>query len=414
MNPNNKNNRTDMKRILMMTLALLAMMSKVSADEVTVANVAVPQGGQATLDIGFLFDSDNTYTACQFDLSLPDGVTTLKDDAGSPTVVMGDALADHDITPKALASGDDRFVVASFSKTPFAASGGTMLSVTLCADRSLNVGDCFTATVKDITFSTTDKVRVTFPDVTFTVTITESRTILDELSTSMPAAEENANVRVKRTIKANEWSTLCLPFSMTGEQVKAAFGVDVQLADFTGYEVTEDEDENVVGIKVNFSSLGAIEANHPCLIRVSSPVSEFTVDGVDIDPEEEPVVAAVKRTRKAWSELVGTYVAGTEVPEKTLFLSGNEFWYSTGATKMKGFRAYFDFYDVLTEVDENYANVRFVFSEGETTGVRGVGDGIADHTARDGVYTLQGVKVDGAETLPKGVYVVDGKKVMVK
>ena len=149
-------------------------------------------------------------------------------------------------------------------------------------------------------------------------------------------------------------------------------------------------------------------------IKLDTLVSEFTVDGVDIDPEEEPVVATVKRTRKAWSELIGTYVAQTEVPEKTLFLSGGDFWYSTGRTRMKAFRAYFDFYDVLTEVDESYANVRFVFGEGEATGVRGVGEGIADRKTQEGVYTLQGVKMKGAETLPKGVYIVNGKKVSIR
>ena len=39
-----------------------------------------------------------------------------------------------------------------------------------------------------------------------------------------------------------------------------------------------------------------IEANHPYIIKVSSAISEFTVDGVDIDPEEEPVVQVGRKT----------------------------------------------------------------------------------------------------------------------
>ena len=401
-----------MKRILMITCTLLAMMGKVSADEVTVADVTVPQGGQATLNIGFLFNSDNTYTACQFDLSLPDGVTTLKDEEGAPVVAMGDALADHDITPKALASGDDRFVVASFSKTPFTASSGTMLTVTLCADRTLTVGDISTATITGITFSTTDKVRVPFPDVTFNVTIGESRTILDETSTTMPVPEENANVRVKRTIKANEWSTLCLPFAMSEAQVKEAFGEDVELKDFVSWSSEEDGEGDIVSIEVGFDDISEIEANHPCLIRVSEAVNEFTVDGVDIEPEEEPTVQVDKKKAER-GYLIGTYVAQTEVPENDLFISENLFWYSAGKTKMKAFRAYFEFADVLTNVEDGeYANVRFVFG-GEATGVKGVREGIADRTMPEGVYTLQGVKVEGTKALPKGVYIVNGKKVRI-
>ena len=105
---------------------------------------------------------------------------------------------------------------------------------------------------------------------------------------------------------------------------------------------------------VNFANATAIEANHPYIIKVSEAITEFTVDGVDVEPEDEPVVATVKRTRKQWSEMIGMYVADTEIPSKTLFLNSNKFYYSTGATKTKAFRAYFDFFDVLTDVDNSY------------------------------------------------------------
>ena len=233
--------------------------------------------------------------------------------------------------------------------------------------------------------------------------------VFDENSASILEAATGVDVRVKRTIRADEWSTICLPFAMTEAQVKAAFGSDVQLADFMGYEVEEDEDGNVAGLSVNFSDADAIEANHPYLIKVSAAVSEFTADGVDIDPEDEPTVAAVKRTRKQWSEFIGTYAANTAVPEKTLFLSGNKFYYSTGATKMKAFRGYFDFYDVLTEVDESYAKVRF-FIDDTAAEIEGIG-GVMQTGA---VYSVSGVRMgtaDRLKTLPKGLYIVNGKKV---
>lgn len=96
---------------------------------------------------------------------------------------------------------------------------------------------------------------------------------------------------------------------MTEEQVTTAFGDDVKLGDFTGY-TAEGADENVTGIRVHFILATAIEANHPYIIKVSQAVSEFTADGVDVEPEDEPTVAAVKRTKKQWSEFIGTYVAG--------------------------------------------------------------------------------------------------------
>ena len=236
----------------------------------------------------------------------------------------------------------------------------------------------------------------------------DGRVRLDENSTVMPEAAEGVDVKVLRTIKANLWSTLCLPFGMTAEQVTAAFGEGVQLADFNGYETVKDGDD-IVGVTVKFNSISAIEANHPCLIKVTEQVTEFTADNVTIDPEEKPVVAAVERTSKQWSELIGTYVAQTEVPEKTLFLSDNKFWYSTGATKMKAFRAYFNFYDVLTEVDEAFSRFTLVFEE-ETTGIKSIDNGqlTIDNGA---VYDLQGRRVKNPK---RGLYILSGKKVVIK
>ena len=60
--------------------------------------------------------------------------------------------------------------------------------------------------------------------------------VLDENSTEVPASASNVDVQILRTIKADEWSTICLPFTATGEQVKQAWDEDVQLASFTGLE----------------------------------------------------------------------------------------------------------------------------------------------------------------------------------
>jgi hypothetical protein len=137
---------------------------------------------------------------------------------------------------------------------------------------------------------------------------------------------------------------------------------------------------------------------------VSEAITEFTVDGVDVEPEDEPIVATVKRTRKQWSEMIGTYVADTEIPSKTLFLNSNKFYYSTGATKMKAFRAYFDFFDVLTDVDNSY-EVKMVVDGFETKV-----EGLCVKDAAGNVYDLSGRKVSKAG---KGIYIVKGKKVLV-
>ena len=235
--------------------------------------------------------------------------------------------------------------------------------------------------------------------------------VLDELSTVAPVAATGVNVTVKRTIKADELSTIVLPFAMTGAQVKAAFGDDVELYDFAGYETEENTDEDIIGISIKFNTLDAnagMEANHPYVIKVKADVTSFTADNVDIDPEDDPTVATVKRNKKQWSEFIGTYVANTTLEATNIFLSENKFWYSTGNTKMKAFRAYFDFYDVITEIEDEYGaiKVRLDF-DGDATAIDTIAAG---KSAVEGTFDMSGRKIENAQ---RGLNIVDGKKVYV-
>ncbi|MBO7069632.1 MAG: hypothetical protein J6W52_13315 [Bacteroidaceae bacterium] len=388
---------------LLLAASLLGMGHSMADNVLVVKDVDVPQGGQGTIEIGCEFDTE--YTAFELQLSLPDGFSLLTDEEGYPVIEKAFST-NHILTGNLLSSnGNYKFTCRSMDNISISTSGA-LFRVTVQADASLALGTSLTASITTCEFTrTADSEGESLADTEFSIHITESRTILDENSTQMPVAENGAKVRVKRTVNADVWSTICLPFAMTEAQTKEAFGNDVQLADFTGYQATEDDDENVVGITVSFEPVNAIEANHPYIIKVSSPLTEFTVDDVDINPEEEPTKAAVKRTKKQWSEMIGTYVAEKTIEDQMLFLNGGCFWYSTGKTKMKGYRAYFDFYDVLTDVEG--ADVRiFLDFDGEETGIREI---LTSDTQR-AIFDLSGRKVVKPQL--HGVYIINGKKIM--
>ena len=393
-----------MKRILS-SLLLLALCAGTQAQQVSVNDVEALPG--ETVTMALLVDTDGgSYTGMEFDIMFSqDGFST----TGSATTTRtgwDGAFTIGDVG----GVGIERLArcgVLSYSATDIPGEGLLPLgSVEVAVDENLSLGD-YMVTLTNITLI--GESRVPVADATFKLQVVSVHTVvLDENNTSMPEPAEGVNVRVRRTIKAGEWSTICLPFAMTMEQMKAAFGSDVQLSDFTGYETEEDEDGNVVSIKVDFMDATSIEANHPYIIKVAQNVTEFTANGVDIDPEEEPTVAAVKRTKKQWSEMVGTYVPMT-IDNQMLFLSGNKFWYSTGKTQTKGYRAYFDFYDVLTEVEEAYSS-RISFSFGdETTGNCTIDRQAAGYGK---TYDLQGRKM--VKPAKKGIYVRDGKKMIVR
>ena len=426
--------------LLMMTAHVQTMMAE-ATDVSTLDNVVysmpltAAQGRQA--DLSFALKNSSAVRGFELSLYLPEGVTIseeVTEDGNGNTQTdylysfnkdrlprnddHGISFSKHTDTSGALYY---KLLCSSLNDKLFTGSDGELFTLSVEVAETVEPGE-YPVYIKGLLVGDYNGVQLnTAADLEGTLTIVDAsqmRTILDEASTEMPEAAEGVNVTVKRTIKANQWNTICLPFAISAEQMTSAFGegVTVVLNDFKGYVAEEDEEENIVSIKVNFQAATEMQANHPYIIKVDKDVTEINVDNVNIDPEEEPTVAAVKRKRTQWSEMIGTYVNGFEVPEQTLFLSGGKFYYSTGKTKMKAFRAYFDFYDLLASVENAESKIAFDF---DTTDIKDIKD--ARLKMKDSsVYNLNGQRVISSPSgrpggVPtKGVYIINGKKCVVK
>ena len=401
------------KKIFLMITLLVGIVSAQATNDVVVGDVTIPQGGSGVVNIE-LNNNDDEFTAYQFRLILPEGLNFVADKKGNPSFVAGDRYDDHSISSSTLGV----FSCISTTLAPISGTSGSLLSVDVTASADVAVGTKLNVTLGEIecTTSGTSPKAVKFEDVTFTVTIgdpADTHVVLDETSTTAPVASGGAvDIMVKRTIKANEWSTLVLPFNMTEAQVKEALGSDVQLAEFEDYEA-EYTGDDVTGLTVNFVATNLSDgfyANYPYLVKTSKDITEFFVTAT-IDPDEEDAVAEFTNgktgpKKEVYGKLIGTYHAGDAIPADGLFLSGNKFWYSAGATKIKAFRAYFMLNEVLSGVAE--AKVRFMVDE-DAAAIEGITPDM-----ENGVwYTLDGRQLNGKPT-EKGVYIVDGKKVLIK
>lgn len=385
--------------------AICILCTIANAQTVTVSDVEALPGETVTFTLNLTGGKVDTYTAMQFDVQFPaTGFSTTGDYSVSnlwknATSTIGAVDA----------SGVATIPVAS-SEAISAANVEGLLSVSFTVSNEVAIGE-YDVTLTNLWFGYGTSSKDYLSDVTFKVNVVaRHNVVLDENSTTAPEAATDVNVRVLRTINAGNWSTICLPFAMSEDQVKAAFGNDVQIADFTGVDTTVDGEDNIVGLTVNFSDVTAIEANHPYIIKVSSAVTEFTVDDVEVNPDEDNAIVEFDNgktgsRRVVYSGLYGTYHSGTIVPEYCLFLSNNKFWYSTGLTKIQGYHAFFEFYDILSEVEE--ASVRiFVNVDGEETKV----EGLSTDETEGAIYDLNGRKVSKPQQ--HGVYIVNGKKVL--
>jgi hypothetical protein len=414
---------------------LLAMVgtSKAQTNAFTVGDINLPQNSEATLTVSFQFDAADTYTAYSFNLQLPAELEFVMDtsEGAEPTdvaYIKGEChTASHTITAN-LSEGMVKVGVLSGGSKTLKGTSGDLLTFTIKPKTSsLQVGKTYTGTISDIILVPVEGAKQNLAASNFTVTIGEPldfRTVLDENSTTPPTAATGVDVRVKRTINAGNWSTICLPFAMTGDQVKAAFGNDVAIADFKGYDSESDitkEGDDIVSMSIHFDNVSPNEgllANKPYIIKVSSDITDFTVDNVDINPDEDNAYIESNNGRSGNRKVVyygfyGTYKAETTVEELYLFLNSNKFYYSNGSTKMKAYRAYFYFDDVLTAVDDKGASARvFLSIDGESTKI----DARTMEPIETGkVYNIAGQYVGEGEDmnrLPKGIYIVNGKKVI--
>lgn len=210
----------------------------------------------------------------------------------------------------------------------------------------------------------------------------------------------------------SKWSTIVLPFQVAYEELVDVFGTDVAVAIFEDVPVTEDivdevyneeKDEmeeqvtkqNTVNsvLKITQLEKPCIPANMPVLIKVAEPGSEYVF-------ENRTLVDAEPVTEGTNFSFVGVYLTGTKVSKGDYFLSDGILTESTGDAKLKTTHAYI----------QNLSGGKFTI-EGLTTRINEI-DGEAVAKALDGaVYNLAGQRVN---KLQKGIYVVGGKKVLVK
>lgn len=200
-------------------------------------------------------------------------------------------------------------------------------------------------------------------------------------------AETYANVTLTRTIKAGTWNTFVVPFDITNDELEAAFGDDVAVAEFS----ENSDDANAVTINFDMMDTPAITANKPVLLKGNAGTS-FTFNGKLIKVGDAKV--AGKNV-----DFVGTYAASTTVKAGDYFISANKLYKSEGSTTLKGTRAYID--------AKNAAEVK-LFIDGIETGISEINGTAVESGA---IYNLAGQRVSNAQ---KGIYIVNGKKVIIK
>ncbi len=225
---------------------------------------------------------------------------------------------------------------------------------------------------------------------------------LNETSTDDIVAGTYDLVELTRSFTAG-WNTIVLPFAVSDLSV---FGDGAKAYDFTAYDNTGD------AATLKFSKVTSMNMATPYLLYVPAAITapvkfnDITVSSMALEDPNKRVDA-------------GIFFIGTYQPKAAGSLTGyygvtnaGKIAKATDQTTIKGFRGYIDLNNVSGResgmTDPAPAKLTIVFDD-ETTGITTVMT--AEQMGAEGIFNIGGQKVEKAQ---KGLYIVNGKKMVVK
>lgn len=224
----------------------------------------------------------------------------------------------------------------------------------------------------------------------------------DELLTNMPNAVTDGNAHIWRNglSTTTTWASLVLPFDMTSNQITEVFGEDAVVANL----VTNMGTASQLYFETDSRT---IHANEPVLIKNVTNAAPYLIRDITSNPVAVPVV------QNELFQYIGNYDNKGSIPfyhNVDYFFSNNAL--STVATDgtymtLKGYRGYFH------ANGGTGASISVLFDD--PSGVR---DLTTSAPKTFNVYSLSGQMIRRNATslqgLSRGVYIVNGKKYLVR
>lgn len=226
-----------------------------------------------------------------------------------------------------------------------------------------------------------------------------------------------------RTFTTKQWNSLILPVDMTADQVKAAFGADAKIARFNRLQdkwiYFDTQAENNLHIEKNVPYIIKPTKEPTAVNRTYNVGGEntkhinglvYTVTGIAYDDQ----TATLKHEDTEYTNGMthyGSYENPTCVPADSYILhrSGNMVHTAVEHKNIKSYRTWLR----ETTPSGETLQMRVEQNDGPSTGIK-----VIEETAKNAnaVYNVNGMRMNSSNTnnLPKGVYIINNKKVVIK
>lgn len=211
------------------------------------------------------------------------------------------------------------------------------------------------------------------------------------------------------TWKAEQWNTMILPFDIKVRDLSSALGYAI-------VNVVDPSKTETGNVAFKLVLSGTIKANTPIAVKTDDDIAAAATIYFGEQTLVKPESETVSVDAGAGHKFVGVYKTvkiDKTTPNYHFLVNGG--WKHIGASSSNKynilpFNCYID--------QSNAAGAReltFTFEEadGSTTAIRAIEASANDSAAKTGWYTIGGVKLQGVPT-QKGIYIKDGKKVVIK
>lgn len=226
-----------------------------------------------------------------------------------------------------------------------------------------------------------------------------------------------------RTFTTKQWNSLILPVDMTADQVKAAFGADAKIARFNYLEdkwiYFDTQAENNLHIEKNVPYIIKPTKEPTAVNRTYNVGGEntkhinglvYTVTGIAYEDQTATRQHEDKEFTTGMTHY-GSYENPTVVPADSYILHNSGKMVHT-AVDHKNIKSYRTWLRETTPSGETL-QMRVEQNDGPSTGIK-----VIEETAKNvnAVYNVSGMRMNSSNTdnLPKGVYIVNNKKVVIK
>lgn len=227
-----------------------------------------------------------------------------------------------------------------------------------------------------------------------------------------------------RTFTTNQWNSLILPVDMNAKQVTAAFGGNTKIARFDHLKdnwiyfspVEPDADGNMLKANIPYIikptkgpdyvnrnyNVGSDKEKH-----IDGPV--YTVTGINYGGQPAEMMCEDTGSSTTGMTHYGSYVYRQEVPAKSYMLSKGDMVHTSKVHKVKSYRSWLE----ENTPSENTLQLKVSDSDNSTTGIKVIEEAPQNANA---VYNVNGMRMNSSNTdnLPKGVYIINNKKVVIK